>query len=111
MDKLLDNISWVIPIVIIIFFLFRYIKNKSFKGMLFGAEIIKSLDAVEGKSIGPMKASIRVHLLKNADTNERLVGLELVTKSFASYQMTPVSLSLADAKALARLIRDATNSH
>ncbi len=87
-------------------FLFKVIKYRGLKGVLFGAPIQHTIGEVTGKGTSLMNVSVKVHTFENKD-NEREVGLEFVAKSFASYRMMPIKLSATDAKWLASLLQSA----
>jgi len=52
-----------------------------------------------------MTTLIRVHVLDGGP--DKAVGLELVAKSFASYQMIPITLSTREARDLVRHLQSA----
>lgn len=54
-----------------------------------------------------MRIQLKVHTLGRSPS-ERAVGLEIVVKGFASYQMIPVTLTGPDAVDLARLLEQAS---
>jgi hypothetical protein len=85
-------------------FLYKIIKNRGIKGAMFGAPIHNTVGEVAGRDTGLMNVAVRVHTLGNNDLGYE-VGLELVAKSFASYQMMPAKLSPADANQLASLLQ------
>ncbi len=86
--------------------LFRIIKHGGFKAAIFGASIESTIGEVNGGGSKLMKMVVKVHKLGGGDP-EKAIGLELVTKSIGSYQMTPVSLSVSEAKALVKLLETA----
>jgi hypothetical protein len=108
MDHLFDNTLWLIIIGILGYFAYGVARNKGLRGMLFGAQIIKTLGEVDGKKRRGLRASLKVHLLKEVESVEKAVGLEFVAKSFLSYQMMPICLSAAQARKLAILLNSAT---
>jgi hypothetical protein len=55
-----------------------------------------------------MSIAVKVHTL-GGDSTEKAIGLEFVAKSIASYEMMPVTLSVAEAKKLATLLQAATS--
>jgi hypothetical protein len=88
--------------------LFRVLKFGGFKAAMFGAPIQTTVGEVAGSGPRMMTLTVKVHRLGGG--TERSVGLELVAKSFASYQMMPVSLSSAEARKLAQLLQAASNT-
>lgn len=73
---------------------------------MFGARIDKTVGEIGGERQCPAGIALKVHILRR-DPAEKLVGLELVTKRFASYQMMPVTLSVPQAQQLAALLNEA----
>ena len=80
-------------------------KHGSIKGAFFGAPIVHTVGEVSARGGGPVKATLKVHVLGGEGTSG--VGLELSAKSFASYQMLPAVLSAVDARRLASLLEAA----
>ena len=87
--------------------LFKALKHGGFKGAMFGAGIRKTVGEVSGNGPKLMSLSLKVHEL-DGEPNDKALGLELVAKSFASYQTTPITLSVTEAKKLADLIYSVT---
>lgn len=75
-----------------------FFKHGGFKGMLFGARIRRTVGEVEGAKTLMMKAGLKVHALDGGP--EKAIGVELVARSMASYQMMPVTLSVPEARKL-----------
>jgi hypothetical protein len=91
-------------------FIFKIIKNGGFKAAMFGAPIERTVGDVTGSSPSRiMSVALRVHVL-GGESPDKAVGLEFVAKSFASYQMMPVSLSKVQARKLITLLESATQS-
>lgn len=88
--------------------LFGLIRHHGFRGMLFGADIESTLGEVSLESRGLITTSMKVHRIALDDADGPMVGLEVVSWSFASYQVLPLRLTLEHADELARLLRQAT---
>lgn len=82
--------------------LFKVFKFGGFKAAMFGAPIERTVGEVEGSGSRMMNLTVKVHRLGGG--SDKAIGLELVAKSFASYQMMPITLSVAEAKKLAQLL-------
>jgi hypothetical protein len=80
------------------------VKHGGFKGAMFGANIEKTLGEVSGNGPRLVSLSLKVHELDGSP--DKALGLEVTTTSVGSYQMTPVSLSLAEAKKLRDLLAE-----
>ena len=86
----------------------KSIKYGGLKSALFGAPIARTHGEVSGTSRKPMTTVLRVHTLGGGGT-QKAVGIEFVAKSFASYQMMPFSLSVAETKKLISLLESAVH--
>lgn len=87
-------------------FLYQVLKHGGFKAAMFGAAIDHTVGEVASSRSRLLRVGLRVHKLKGG--RKRAVGVELVAKSFASYQMMPVALSVTEAKQLIALLEEAT---
>ena len=94
---------------IIAFFLYRIIRYGGLKAALFGAHVDRTVGEAGGERQGPVSVTLKVHIL-HRDAGEKLIGVELVAKSFASYQMLPATLSIASAQQLASLLQEAARA-
>ena len=106
MDWLTENLFWVIFLGIIGYFIFRMVRYGGFKAAMFGFKIEKTLGEVEGHRQPLMSMQLKVHLLEG-NPPEKAVGLELVAKSIASYQIMPITLSETETKKLVSLLQSA----
>lgn len=88
--------------------IFKTLKHGGFRAAMFGAKIRKTVGEVSGKGPKLMALSLKVHELEGND-HDRVVGLELVAKSFASYQMMPIALSATEAKKLSDMLNNIAN--
>jgi hypothetical protein len=70
---------------------YRPLRHGGFKAAMFGARIERTVCEVPGESQGIMSVVLKVHALRR-DNSEKLIGIEFVAKSFAGYQMTPVTI-------------------
>ena len=88
------------------FLLYRMNRYGGFKAAMFGARIERTVGEVGGDEQGLMKVELKVHVLRR-DIVGKLVGVEMVAKTFASYRVMPVTLSIAQAQQLAALLNEA----
>ena len=88
-------------------FVYRFIRYKSIRGIFFGAPVLSTVGEVECEKQGLVRIVIRVHKVGANGTHDHRVGLELVGKSIASYDMMSTTLSASQAKALASLLERA----
>jgi hypothetical protein len=106
MDSAFETLFFIIFAAFVGFFLYRIIRHGGFKAGMFGARIDRTVGEVGGEKQGPVSIALKVHILRR-DPTEKLVGVEFVAKSFASYQMMPVTLSISQAQQLASLLNEA----
>lgn len=95
---------------VVLFFLYRVIRHGGLRGAMFGASVLETLGEVEGKGQGPASSKLKVHLLGESSDPNRPVGLEIVTTTFASYQMHPITLPRGEAQKLLTLLQRATSA-
>ena len=86
-------------------FAFKFFKFGGAKAAMFGGSIERTIGEARASSGRIVKALIKVHVL--AGGPDKAVGLEFVAKSFASYQMLPVTLSESEARNLIRFLETA----
>lgn len=102
MDDLPQLLFWVLFAAISISFVFNAFRRGGFKAGMFNARIVETVGEVSGSGSSIVKTTVKVHKLER--DAEHLVGLELVGKSFSSYEMYPVVLTKAEAKKLALIL-------
>jgi len=106
MDEWVGKIFWILFVGFGFFFLFRIIRYGGFKAAIFGAKIERTLGEVQAQSVAGVSTTVKVHVL-SSESKDRTVGIELVAKSIASYQMMPIKLTSLDAQRLASLLQSA----
>ena len=109
MDNAFETLFFVVFFAIVGYFVYRMIRHGGFKAAMFGARIDRTVGEVNGEKQGPMSIALKVHILRR-EAAEKLIGVELVAKSFASYQMIPVTLSITQAQQLTSLLNDAVRA-
>jgi len=92
------------------YFVYQMYKNGGFKNALFGARKEAEIGKVDGLKRFGVTSSIRVHKMRDSNTGEDIVGIELVHKARLSYSMQPFSLSTSDARELAKLLEVAAGN-
>lgn len=93
---------------IVIVFVVRMVKFGGFKAAIFGAEIGRTVGEIGLAQGVASSTKLKVHVLRG--TEAKAIGLEIVSRSVASYQMAPFSLSVADARQLIRLLESAVEA-
>lgn len=111
MEQIGPYIFGAIFIFVLGTFAYRIFRYKSIKGMFFGAPVLSMVGEIECVKQGPVRLLIRVHELGTNETHKPGVGLELVGKSIASYDMMTATLSVDQAKALAVLLNRAVSGN
>lgn len=82
--------------------------GKWFKSQLFDGDIDRTIGEVSGTGRGLVKTLIKVHTIRKKDNpNENYIGIELVAKSFLSYQMMPITLPRSEADTLIQMVKNA----
>ncbi len=98
MDDFSAMFFWLVFGGLFVLFAFNIIRRGGFKGAIFNARVARTVGEVEGEGPVLAKARVKVHLLeKNA---ERMIGLEFVSTSLASYEMMPLMLSASETRKL-----------
>ena len=100
--------QWLFGIVfvgLILTFIFNIFRRGGVKAAMFNAEIATTVGEVSAASPKLISQQVRVHVLDRS--GEKLVGIEIVSKSPMSYEMLPIVLSETQARALASLLREA----
>lgn len=106
LDTLFDNLFWLVFVAILGAIAWRMLKHGGVRGAMFDSRVERLVGEVEGKKQAMNSFKVRVHRLAgSSETGE--IGLELVAKSIASYQMAPVTLSREAALQLAEHLRTA----
>jgi hypothetical protein len=100
-----DGLFWIVFAAVAGYMLFGVLRRGGFKAGLFNARISGTLGEVAASGPRLVRQTVKVHSL-DRDGNQ-LVGVELVSKTFASYQMVPVVLSPEAAKELSGLLQQA----
>lgn len=93
-----------------VYAIYGVIKNKGFRGAMFGSPVLQTLGEVQGVKQGLVSVKLKIHVLEGRGDPEKRIGLELVAKSFASWQMMPITLSRSEAKALHSLLQQAISA-
>ena len=109
-DNMFQFVFFGIFALIVGSFIIKIFKNGGFKAAMFGAPIQSTAGEVSGSGSKLMSVVVKVHTL-GGGSSEKAIGIELVTKSFASYHMMPVTLSALEASKLASLLQSAVKSH
>lgn len=104
-DNLFSVLFFIICALVAGSFIYKMIKYGGFKAAMFGAPIQRTVGEVTGGGAKIMNVGLKVHKLQGG--REKAVGVELVAKSFASYHMTPITLSTAEAEKLIVLLETA----
>jgi hypothetical protein len=92
------------------YFAYRVSQYGGFKAAMFGARIERTIGEVTGERQFGISVALKIHALRR-DDSEKLVGIELIAKSFLSYEMKPLTLSVRQAQQLASLLQNAASPH
>jgi len=104
MDRFL---IWFIAVLALMVgsFAFKFLRFGGIKAAMFGASIERTTGEARASNGRLVKAVVKVHVLDGGP--DKAVGLEFVAKSFASYQMLPVTLSEGETRNLIRFLENA----
>jgi hypothetical protein len=82
--------------------LFKVIRNRGFRGAMFGAPLRRLVWELELETRGMVKTRLKIHVLepRNASAGPH-VGIEVVHSTFGSWQMSPIALTRVEAQKLA----------
>jgi len=108
-----EYVFFVIFILVAGNLLYQIIKNRGWRGAMFGAPTRSPTCEMELKGRGMMvRSKLRLHVLDPRDPVEGPhVGIEVIHSTIGSWTMNPVSLSREEARKLAEeLTRAAKNS-
>lgn len=109
MDQLIELWPVLIFIAFVATFLIFAISRKG-KGMMFGGEIIHTIDGNPKGKRRIITTGVKVHVVQAAPS-VRFVGLEINQSGELSWQMIPISLPVSDARLLAQMINEAIEYH
>jgi hypothetical protein len=89
-----------------LFFIFNIVRRGGLKAAMFDAKIESTVGDVATTAPALMSQKLKVHVLEK--NGEKMLGIEIVSKSAMSYHMLPIVLSQTQARALASLLREGT---
>ena len=98
-----------LAIFFVVALVLKIIRKGGFKAALFGAPIQNTVGEIKGANHFWTRTSVKVHRL-NSISPDTAVGLEIVGRTFGSFQLIPVSLSAQQAKELAILLTSAADT-
>jgi hypothetical protein len=84
--------------------LYKIVRNRGFRGALFGAPVQSTVGEMELHSRGMVKSRLKVHELAGR-ANGIEVGLEIIHSTVGSWQTVPVALSASEARRLAEVLQ------
>ena len=90
---------------------FKVIKNRGWKGAMFGAPVGRQTGEMELPRRGMIKTKLKIHVLDPADAGEGPhVGVELIHSTIGSWEMKPLSLTREEARRFAGELLRATEA-
>jgi len=98
---------WILFAGVIVHFLYRAMKNRGFKGAMFGAPIARTVGELDLGRTGPMRTTLKVHHLQAREPGTPTVGIEVVNRSVVSFHMLPIRLTSDQAASLRELLLQA----
>jgi hypothetical protein len=86
---------------------FNVIRRGGIKAGIFNAKIVAKIGEVALDDVSFLKRQLNVFTLNR--NSEALIGIEVAARSSVSYNMTPISLTTAQARQLANLLLEAVD--
>ncbi|MBL4623421.1 MAG: hypothetical protein JKY89_13595 [Immundisolibacteraceae bacterium] len=107
------ELNWfeIIAAGIVMYIFFNIFKHGGYKNSLYGAKQRLELGRVVARKKFGVSASMVVHSMRNFETGEDFVGLELRQKAWLSFSMQVFDMSPADARELAELLAQAAEGN
>jgi hypothetical protein len=97
-----------VPLAILVFFAWRYLKNGSLVGALLGARLTDTIGEIAISSSGMTSRVLRVSLLAAPNGGPHDIALAITSKAPLGASVVPVKLSHAQALELVALLQRAT---
>jgi hypothetical protein len=107
-DLIFDNIFWIIAAIVVGTFLWKMFRHGGFRAAVFGSAIEATVGEIQAEKLAMHSHTVRIYRLAGGSEG-KAVGVELVSKGVASYQMVPITLSADAARALSDLLRSAAS--
>ena len=105
MNSAFELLFWLLFGGFALYFIFNVVRRGGFRGAMFNATVIDTVGEVEGSGQSMVKTKVKVHTLERNGVN--LVGLEFVSTTIASYEMTGLTLTQAEARRLIAALNQA----
>jgi hypothetical protein len=105
----IEYVFLVIIVSISAYLIQQVMKFGGIKAAMFGAPIESTLGEIILHKRGITRIKMKVHRL-GGDNSERAIGLEVIKKNLGNYQVTPITLSVAEAKELSVLLDTITRN-
>jgi hypothetical protein len=93
---------------IVAWFIYRSYRYGGFKGGMFGATIDETVGE-SSASVSLGSVALKVHILRRSD-QERLIGIEVTTRSVFGGEVSALTLSVPEAEQLATLLQNAARA-
>jgi len=108
-EDLAKMLFFVMLALVVGSFIYKSLRHGGVKGAMFGARIEHTFGQVDCNGVKFGSMVLKVHKLSGG-LSEKAIGIEMVAKTFASYDMMPMTLSAAEARKLAALLETAAGS-
>jgi hypothetical protein len=95
--------------LVVIGLLYQIIRNRGFRGAMFGAPVARMVGEVDLGRRGMVWTRLKVHRLESRNADSPEIGIEIVAKTFGSFGITGHSLSREQAVALSELLSEAVS--
>jgi hypothetical protein len=106
-----ETVFYVIFGLVAASMIFKIIKNRGWKGAMFGAPVVSQIGEMELARRGMFETKLKFHALDPSDgSNGPHVGVEVVHSSFGSWETRAVSLTRDEARRFAEELLQAAKA-
>jgi hypothetical protein len=91
----------------LLYFLYQVIKNRGFRGAMFGAPVARTIGEVDLGRHGMVRTRLKVHRLEPRDASSPETGIEVWTTTVGAFSVAPLPLTREQAVTLSTLLSQA----
>jgi hypothetical protein len=91
----------------LLYFLFQVIKNRGFRGAVFGAPVARTIGQLNLGRKGMVRTRLKVHRLEPREPSSPEIGIEVWTKTIGAFSIAPLPLTREQAVTLSSLLSQA----
>jgi hypothetical protein len=91
----------------LLYFLSQVIKNRGFRGGMFGAPVARTIGELDLGRKGMVRTRLKVHRLEPQEASSPEIGIEVWTTTIGAFSIAPLPLTREQAVTLSSLISQA----